>query len=154
MWILTGGRFPNENWMQKAKDRMMDYARIYGIEDNVIIGVEIPHEKMPMFYNSIDMMLMPSTDEPFGLSTIEAMASGKVAIGANSGATPEIIRNGIDGFITQPNNNIELAELILKVMGDEELSRNVGINARRTVAEKFSIEQLVKSIEDIYEDLL
>lgn len=154
IWILTGGKFPNQDMMESAKNKMMDYARIYGIEDNVKICVEVPHEDMPSFYNSMDLMLLPSTDEPFGLSTIEAMSCGTVAIGANSGATTEIIRNKVDGFIIQPENHIELADLLVKLMANDDLRKDVGMNSRRTIVERFSIDKLVESLDKMYKGLL
>lgn len=154
VWILTGGKFPNQEMMESAKNKMMDYARIYGIEDNVKICVEISHEDMPSFYNSLDLMLLPSIDEPFGLSTIESMSCGTVAIGANSGATTEIIRSGVDGFIIQPENHIELADLLVKLMANDDSRKTVGMNSRRTIVERFSIDKLVESLDKMYKGLL
>lgn len=154
VWVLTGGKYPEKKLLENAKRKIMDYARIYGIEDNIVIGVEIPEQKMPDFYNSIDLMLLPSVDEPFGLSTIEAMACGKVAIGANSGATTEIIRNGTDGFMIDPNNYIQLTDLLAKLMADDELRKTIGMNARRSAVERFSIDLLVDSLENMYEGLV
>ncbi len=154
VWILTGGKFPNQEMMEAAKNKMLDYARIYGIEDNVKICIEVAHEDMPSFYNSIDLMLLPSIDEPFGLSTIEAMSCGTVAIGANSGATTEIITNGVDGFIIQPDNHIELGDLLVKLMANDDLRKNVGMNSRRTIVERFSIDKLVDSLDKIYKGFI
>jgi polysaccharide biosynthesis protein PelF len=99
-------------------------------------------------------MLLPSIDEPFGLSTIESMSCGTVAIGANSGATTEIIRNNVDGFIIQPDNHIELADLLVKLMSNDETRKNVGMNSRRTIVERFSIDKLVESLDKMYKGLL
>ncbi len=154
VWIVTGGKYPKKEIMENARKKIMDYARIYGIEHNVVIGVEIPEENMPDFYNSIDLMLMPSVNEPFGLSTVEAMACGRVAVGANSEATTEIIRNGIDGFLIEPNNHIQLADLLAKLMADDELRKKIGINARRSAVERFSINLLVDALEKMYEGLV
>lgn len=150
-WVLTGGKFPNKEWMESAKSKMMDYARIYGIEKNVVIGYEVPADKMPAFYNSLDLMLMPSIGEPFGLSTIESMSCGRATVGANSGATTEIIRSGVDGFLVQPDNHIELSGLVLRLMGDDDASKGVRISARRKIVEKFSIGRLVSQMKGEYE---
>ena len=153
-WILTGGKFPNEEWMNNAKNKMRDYTKIYGIEDQSIIGLEVPKEDMPKFYNSLDIMLMPSINEPFGLSTIEAMASGKVVIGANSGATPEIIRNGKNGYMVHPKDPIALAELLIELASDLEKQNSVRINGRRTVEEKFSLNRMVDELRNTYEEVI
>ncbi len=59
---------------------------------------------------------MPSRSDAFGIAFLEAWAAGKPVIGANIGATPEVIRNGIDGFLVEFDNPRDIAEKVVKLL--------------------------------------
>lgn len=64
---------------------------------------------------------MPEWEEGFGITVIEALAAGKVCIVANSGAMPEIITDGVDGFIVEKGNVMELANCLME-LGKEKIN--------------------------------
>ena len=85
-------------------------------------------------------------NEGFGITIIEAMAKGKVCIVNNKGALPEIITNGVDGFvINNSDEGIQVIENILTCREQwDEIMRNAGARARH-----FSINQYVKSLDEM-----
>ncbi|MFH1285335.1 MAG: glycosyltransferase family 4 protein [Candidatus Micrarchaeota archaeon] len=150
-WFFSGGNYGYDPIRQKAIKKVKDFARLYKIEENCVIGTVLDHEEIPALYAASDLVLHPSSDEPFGLVTIEGMAAGKVVIGANSGATPEIIRDGENGVMIEPDNYVQLANRIRDLINDEKECERIGLNARRTVEERFSIKKMIKELVKVYE---
>jgi glycosyltransferase involved in cell wall biosynthesis len=85
-------------------------------------------------------------DEPFGLSVIEAMASGTPVIATHRGSMPELIEHGVNGFLVR--NPSEALEALDRV---NEIDRAV---VRKTVADRFSIERMADSYVDLYRRIL
>lgn len=104
--------------------------------------------------NSIDIFMLASIFEPFGIALIEAMAMEKPVVGSASGGIPEIIEDGINGFLFAPRNSKDLAEKIDRLIGDEKLRKEIGVKARRTVEERFEAKKYVKQLELLYDGLL
>lgn len=96
--------------------------------------------------------LICSKAEAFGRVTIEAMNSGQIIIGANSGATPEIITDGLNGFLYQTGNCESLADKIhcATVYKDKIKMLNAGYY---TVENKFNINNTVNNIRSTFEDV-
>ncbi len=74
----------------------------------------LDRENMAKLFASSSVLVFPTLDEPFGFTTIEAMASGLPVVATRSGATPELVRDGVDGFLVNRDSN-ELSEFIDKV---------------------------------------
>ena len=92
--------------------------------------------------------------EPFGLNIIEAMASEKLVIATDLGATDEIITNNKDGIIIKPNNPKILANTISEVIVSKEKYNRIGISARQKVEERFCIYNYIKNISELYNSLV
>ena len=96
---------------------------------------------------------MPVWEEGFGITIIEAMATGLICICGNSGAIPEIIRDGINGFIIEGNTPQELADTLKSVMGmsyeDKKKIRTAAISR----AKDFSIEKFVSDLDELISNL-
>jgi glycosyltransferase involved in cell wall biosynthesis len=101
----------------------------------------------------LDIIVVPSEEEPFGRVVIEAMAMGKPVIGAVSGAIPEIIRDGIDGLLVPVKNPDCIAKAIQELAYDKDHRDNLGNNGRRRMVSVFSVESYVRAIETLYGQL-
>lgn len=98
------------------------------------------------YYNKADVMFMTSRCEAFGRVTVEAMLSGLLVIGSNSGATPEIIGDRY-GYLYERGNSEDLAEKIIYVIEHKEEARSKMKAGRQMALEKFSSK---KNTADIY----
>jgi glycosyltransferase involved in cell wall biosynthesis len=98
-------------------------------------------------YPYCKIILMPSLNEPFGRTTIEAMAAGIPVIGTNSGGTKEILQDGITGYLVSPEDPSEMAERIIKLYDNPELAKRFGNNGKKIVQEKYNMERHIQSIE-------
>jgi len=104
----------------------------------------IEHDKLSDYYNKAKAFLMPIRwEEPFGVTVVEAMASGVPVIGFRRGSLPEIIDHGRTGFIV---DNIQ--QMIEAVKNIDQIS---GGACLKHVKEKFSTEVMVRGYEGVYE---
>ncbi len=108
---------------------------------------------MHNIYPGLDILVNAAWREAFGLVVVEAMASGKVVIGTQAGGIPEIITHGQDGFLFPVRDEQKLAELLLDVVRAPERRARIGIAARQTVLERFTIQRQVHDHEALYEEL-
>lgn len=106
------------------------------------------------FLKTIDILVIPSLNEPFGRVVIEAMAAGVPCIGADSGGIPEIITHNETGWLYTPKNPQALAQVLIAAMQDRTKRRQIQKNALRMVGERFTIEQQVNHLLRIYQEVL
>jgi len=106
------------------------------------------------FVKSADVVLMCSRNEAFGRVTIEAMKLGKVVIGASSGGTVELIKNGVNGLLYTPRNYKELAEKIVYLHKHPEIAKQMGENARKWAEQQFTEERYGNEVFSILKQLV
>lgn len=90
-------------------------------------------EELAAAYASSDVMVMPSRTETLGLVVLEAMCSGVPVVGANAGGIPEMIRNGVDGFLF--DNEAEAITAIRRLLDAPQERKQVGELARASALE-------------------
>ena len=110
------------------------------------IGSVGPAERDTLLGNAYTLLHPIFFNEPFGLSVVEAMACGTPVLSFGKGSMPEIIENGINGFIVS-----HLAEMTEKVKDIEKIPRKT---CRETVIKRFSQEIMVKGYLSVYEEIL
>jgi glycosyltransferase involved in cell wall biosynthesis len=108
---------------------------------------------MPNIYSGLDILVNAAWREAFGLVLTEAMACCKVTIGTQAGGIPEVITHDKDGFLFPVRDEQKLAELLLAVVRQPELRQRIGLAARQTVLDRFTIQQQVRQQEAIYVEL-
>lgn len=113
----------------------------------------IPHNMIKTYFNKINVFISPSIREGFGVSVLEASATGVPAITSNVGGLQEVNVHNKTGFILEKNNPDILAKNILKLFKNRSLTEKLGRNARTHVEKNFNwIDNLNKMI-DIYHKL-
>jgi glycosyltransferase involved in cell wall biosynthesis len=103
----------------------------------------IPNHELPDFLNPHELFILPSFYENMPKTLLEAMACGLPVIGTNVKGINEVIKHGKNGILCSTNAN-SIREAILTLMKDEELKRNLGENARRTIVENYDLDKLIK----------
>lgn len=98
--------------------------------------------------------IFPSLKEGLGLAPLEAMAAGCATIFTKRGPGPELIRDGIDGFLVEPESEDEIAGRLIDVLSDRDLARRLGAAARKTVEERFTLERWVEQTESFYTEAI
>ncbi|HSP89017.1 MAG TPA: glycosyltransferase family 4 protein, partial [Ignavibacteriaceae bacterium] len=103
---------------------------------------------------TIDLLVLPSLWEGFGIVLIEAMAAAKPCITTNISSMPEIVKDGISGFVVTPKDHNSLAEACLKIILDKTLGSKMGLEGKRIVQSKFTIEKMIDSYVQNFESIL
>lgn len=101
------------------------------------LGMVTPPDKA---YAQLDVAVNASQSEAFGLSTVESMRQGLGVIAADSGAGPEIIRHGVDGFLFKTGDAADLAAQLRKLMDDPALRQRLADSAKARAAQEFDAE--------------
>lgn len=109
---------------------------------------------MKGFLEGADIVLSCALTQAFGRITAEGMLGECLVIGAKAGATPELIKDGITGYLYSAGNAIELAEKILYVYDHKEKSKEMVKRAKKTAIYRFDSKKYANRILDLYESCL
>lgn len=111
-------------------------------------------DQIGLLLGTVDIQLVCSRAEAFGRVTAEAMMAGIPVIGSNTGGTPELIQDGVTGFLFEKGNSRELAEKIKLLMEDDDRRERMGKAAREYARRHFTIERCADEIEGLYKSLM
>jgi glycosyltransferase involved in cell wall biosynthesis len=104
-------------------------------------------------FDSLDVFVMPSTSESFGIAYLEAWMCGKPVIGANVGSTPYVIRDGVDGVLVNPQDPRHIGEAIVKLLEDPMERVRLGQAGHARTRCEFTWDGVVDRIEHLYKEL-
>lgn len=139
---------------QKDIAYMVQLVEKFGLRDNVLID-SYDLMDMPALYNVSQVCVYPSSSfEPFGLTMLEAMACAKPMIVTKMGGMPEIISDGINGFVIPVKDSEELASRIIQVMADGDLQQRLGETGRKMVETSYRKIDVAQTTLDLYKKYL
>lgn len=98
-----------------------------------------------------DVELVCSVQEAFGRVTVEAMMVGNPVIGSNTGGTPELIEDGINGFLYSPGDAEVLADRMQYFLDNTSQIVSMGVAARRYAETNFTVEQYIDHMKSIFD---
>jgi glycosyltransferase involved in cell wall biosynthesis len=101
-----------------------------------------------------DIGVLCSHNEGLGNVIIEYMMAGVPVIGTNTEGIAEIIEDGITGYLIPPSGHNELAERIIFLINNPEIRKKIGINGKKCALEKFSLDNWIKNIINLYNKIL
>jgi glycosyltransferase involved in cell wall biosynthesis len=105
-------------------------------------------EELVHFYNTSRIFLNTSIISPIPTSLLEAMSTGCAVVSTDNCLITDVIQNGYNGF--KSNNPAELRHYLEVLMGDPELAKRLGQNARKTILEKFSLDRFVSEWNKLF----
>lgn len=134
-----------------SADRFWQAVNENGLGDKVhVLGAQ---ENIWPWAARMDAFVVPSLREGFGRVVIEGMVCGHATIGADTGALPELIEDGQDGFLYQCGNPHSLAEKIRILRDDEPLCKRMGEKALRKARTSFTAELNAHKVLECYKEL-
>ncbi len=128
--------------------RLIGLARELELEGRVLVTGYRPDAVKA--YRSLDILLVPSTREAFGLVAAEGMLAGLPVVASRSGALPEFVREGETGLLVEPEDPASLAAAIAALAGDPELRAALGSRARAWAEAHLSMDRALDRLEALY----
>ena len=110
----------------------------------------VSYDEIKAHVLSASICVFPTFAEALPVSWIEAMALKKAIVASDVGWAAEIIEDSVDGFLVHPKNHNLFANRILELLDNQILRNQFGIEARKKVVQKFSIEVVAKQSADFY----
>ncbi len=127
-----------------------ELAKSLCILDNIIFAGFLSDEDLKKCYELCDVYASPSRLEGFGLTILEAMASGKPIVATNVGAIPELIEDGKNGILTNPEDQEGMAQAVLSILSNKGMSRELMKGSLALLNDKFNWEKTANEINSIY----
>lgn len=128
--------------------------QIYDLNLNENVKLLGYRADVPELLRLIDVFVLPSISEGHPLSVIEAMAASRPIVATNVGGLPEIVEDGLNGYLVKSENPSALAEKILVLLKNKNLREQMGKMGRKTVEENFSIKTMIDNYQNLYRELL
>jgi glycosyltransferase involved in cell wall biosynthesis len=134
------------------RDHLERYAHELGVVKRCLfLGYQ---QDVAQFYGAIDALLLPSVNEGTPVSVIESLAAQRPAVATRVGGTPDVIRDGVDGFLVDVGDADALSDRLAELAADPERRARMGAAGRERVLERYAVERLVDDIDGLYRSLL
>ena len=101
-----------------------------------------------------DMFVLPSIEESFGIALLEAMSTGLPSIASKVGGIPELLVDGVTGWLVPPRDVSALASRMRQLLNDQEGRLRMGHMARHRARDQFSLQRMAKKVEAVYDSVL
>lgn len=147
-FVASATRFDNEAYVAGLKARIAELQ----IGDRVSWMGE--REDVPELIRALDILLLPSQEEPFGRALIEAMALGVPVLATEVGGPPEIIQDGVQGRLLPPGEPRAWADAVAGLAAHPDTAREMGRAGRLRVAEAFTPGHHAAAVMCVYERAL
>jgi mannosyltransferase len=125
-----------------------------GLERRIVFLGDLAFADIKRWYQRVSLCVAPSRTEGFGLTPLEAMASGAAAVTSREGHFPHMIVPGTSGDIVDTGDADALARAIEELIADPEELLGLGARAREYVVDQHSIEREAAGLDAVYDELL
>jgi glycosyltransferase involved in cell wall biosynthesis len=119
--------------------------------DTLFLGYQ---EDVAPFYAAFDALVLPSSNEGTPVSVIEALAAGRPVVATRVGGVPDVVQEGVDGFLVDPGATDDLADRLAQLARDTGLREQMGAAGRKRVLPRYAVDRLVDDVDRLYRSLL
>lgn len=130
-----------KTWTEEVKKRCL------------VLGVISQEEKKDLLAAG-DIMVMASRTDSFGIVYLESWFYGKPVIGARAGGVPEVIRDGLDGYLVPFGDTKQLSECIFRLIKNEDFRRQLGERGKAKVLKDYTWEKVYQEMRRLYQELV
>ena len=134
-------------------DAFRQAAAARGVEERIELPGWLDAQARDAELARASVFCLPSHAEGLPMALLEAMAAGKAVAASTVGGIPELVRDGENGLLVPPRDGAALAAALARLLGDEELCRQLGARARATVEDGYSTQSVCGRLAAIYNDL-
>jgi len=140
--LAIAGQGDDRQWLEEL-------AQQNGVKRHVHFLTGLSYTQLATCYAACEIFALPSRGEGFGLVYLEAMARGKPVIGGAHGGAPEVIEDGVSGYLVQHGDALQLATSIETLLSDPALAREMGTRGRERVERDFRFSVFSKALKKI-----
>lgn len=147
--LIVGAALFNRNG--DYAQRLEDASKAHGVGDRVrMLGAR---RDIGAIMQTLDLLVVNSTAEPFGLVILEAMACGTPVLATAVDGIPEIVEHGTNGWLVPSNNKRMLVQAITHLSRNPELRVRLAAAGREHVAANFTFDRFLNELEGFYEEI-
>jgi phosphatidylinositol alpha-1,6-mannosyltransferase len=140
--LVLAGAGDDRAWLEELADQN-------GVNRHVHFLTGLSYSELAACYSACEIFALPSSGEGFGLVYLEAMACGKPVIGGAHGGAPEIIEDGVTGYLVPHGDPIQLATSIETLLADPAHAKEMGGRGRGRAENEFRFNGFAKSLKKI-----
>jgi glycosyltransferase involved in cell wall biosynthesis len=139
--LIYVGKIWDKKWMKKVE------------ENRKITHFSRPTDRVMReeIFPSSDIFVLPTRADAFAISVVEAMSRGIPVVASNVCALPEIVEDGVSGFLAKPDDLDTITLCVAKLVENPSLRESVGYAAQRRITEKFAKEKINPKLCSVYE---
>jgi glycosyltransferase involved in cell wall biosynthesis len=135
------------------KAELQEKANRLGLDKYIRWFGALPQEEVFRLYAAMDVLVMPSLYEGFGLTAAEAMAAGLPVVGTRVDGLSEIIEENVTGYLLPAGDSHELVKVLIEILSNPGKREMMGQKGKDRVQELFSLERFNRSILAAYDKL-
>jgi len=147
VFIDDATRYDNRAYLDRLRSRITELDLVSDVQ---MLG---EREDVPEILRALDVLVLPSWEEPLGRAALEGMAMALPVVATNRGGPRELIEDGKDGLLVPPRNPLALAAAVQSLWVDPERRRSMGAAARARVLDRFPLKTHVESVLGAYAGL-
>ena len=132
-----------------ARKYLTGMVKRYGLESKIEFRGEVYGDALKKIYRENDVFVTASTMETLGMSILEALASGTPVIAARKYAVPDIVKDGVNGYLAEPYSAKSFSDAIIKVINNKSRIPHFGRQGVK-IAQKCEFERSMKKLESVY----
>jgi glycosyltransferase involved in cell wall biosynthesis len=144
--LVIAGDGPFLHKYKKLANKLM-------IQEKVIFKGRIKHEEVPLLLNDMDIFVVPSLIESFGVSALEAQACGLPVIASDVGGLPEVVVHEKTGFIVPEKDEEAIAGKLVVLINNSQLREEYGNNAIQFIKSRYDWEDNALIMLNLYNEL-
>jgi glycosyltransferase involved in cell wall biosynthesis len=133
------------------KEDLSDKVIKMNLEDEIIFTGMVEHQEIHEYYQAADIFVLPSYTEGLPISILEAMACGLPVVATNVGGIPEVITDGLNGFLVSPKNENELVKKLKILTKNQDLRKQFIHKSLKRINKEFDNNIKVNKLIKFYE---
>ena len=133
---------------------MEELIEKFDLSEKIMVIKNPPREDVISAYGECEFLILPSQWELSPLVPLESFAFKKPVISTRSHGIPFTVQNNKNGILVEPDNPVELADAIKKLLLDEDLRDRLGISGYNFVHEECNCESMAKNSVELYKEVL
>jgi glycosyltransferase involved in cell wall biosynthesis len=130
------------------RSRLQEMSKKYSLNQHITFtGFQ---QEVSRYLNALDILVLPSLTEGTPMALLEAMSLGVPTVATRVGGVPDIVSDGVDGFLVRPGNAGHLAERILSLLESPESLKHASSSAKMKIQQHYDVEHWCRRIEHLY----